>query len=155
MLKDTFAGVLVFLPNPKTCLNQHQQFLPIFALPVYPKQIHVFHNQHYTGLLLVVNDTELGKKIPVIIGTNILSALNHLRGKRWVPTVWHTTFRTLTLTARRLRRCKGKIASLHCVQQVTVPPNGILTFDCYPDHTAFMKVQLLWNPWTNLLFPQA
>ena len=90
-------------------------------------------NTPVTGLLLVVDDTEYGKKVPVIIGTNILTSLNHIRGKRKIPTVWHTTFRTMTLVSRRFRRNKGRVAMLHTDKQVTIPPNGVLTFDCYLD----------------------
>ena len=82
-------------------------------------------------LMLVVEDTDYGQRIPVIIGTNILSSLNHVRGTRRIPSVWHMVFRTMSLHSKRLRRNKGKVATLHCDSLATIPANMVTSVDCY------------------------
>jgi transposase InsO family protein len=110
--------------------------------------------QAIPGLILVVEDTEYGKHVPVILGTNVLSSLNSVRGKLRVPTVWHAAFRTMTLTARRFRRNKGRIATLHCKQQITIPSNGITTLECYPDHSIHYSGTVTIEPINNSHLPE-
>ena len=118
---------------------------------IIPRVLNI--DKSISGLLLVVDDTSYGHQVPVILGTNILSQLNHIRGKREIPTVWHTTFRTMTLTARRFRRNKGQVALLHCSQPVTIPPNGTAILDCYPDNVIQYKGAVVIEPIVNERIP--
>ena len=90
-------------------------------------------------LLLVVKDTEYGERVPVIVGTNILSTLNKIRGNRRIPDVWHMTFRTLSLSTRRLKRTNGRVASLHCASPTTIPANRIAYVHCDANTEAIFK----------------
>jgi len=96
-----------------------------------------------TCLLLVVEDTDYGKQVPVIIGTNILSSLNHMRGKRRIPSIWHMAFRTMSLNARRLRHNQGRIALLQCAQPTTIPANRVASVECNANTEAYFRGTVL------------
>jgi transposase InsO family protein len=108
-----------------------------------------------TGMLLVVDDTEYGKSVPVVIGTNILTFLSQQvhKHRRRIPSEWHMTFRAMSLTARRLRRNKGRIAMLHCDKQVTVPPNGLITINCYANTELSYRGAAVIEPVVNSKIP--
>ena len=90
-------------------------------------------NTPLTCMLLVVDDTDYGNRVPVIVGTNILTLLNHVRGNRRIPSMWHMAFRTLSLHSRRMRRNNGRIATLHCDSPITISANMTTDINCYAE----------------------
>ena len=68
--------------------------------------------------------------------------------------MWNTTFRTMTLTARRLRPSKGRIAMLQTDEQVIIPPNGVQTFNCYPDSNLSYKGTVVIEQVVNSKLPE-
>ncbi len=86
-------------------------------------------------LMLVVPDTQYSEKIPVVLGTNVLTALmtdyEHTQGvqflqKPCLTTPWYLSFRSLTITEREVRKSNGTIATVKCssMRSTVVPRNG-------------------------------
>ena len=92
------------------------------------------------AVLLVVNDTDFGKKTPVVLGTNILKPIfkkgrdeggKHFMQEVAKVTPWWLTSRCTSLLAKQITKAKGKLADVKCNErQVVIPKNhrvGILS----------------------------
>jgi transposase InsO family protein len=96
-------------------------------------------------LFLVVPDTEYSKRVPVLIGTNILLPLiNNQRDKHGIRYIqennlgsaWAMTFKNIHLQNKSLDRSKGYLCQLKNdgPQEVKIPANTAITLYGKPHH---------------------
>ena len=95
-------------------------------------------------LLLVVGDTPYNEKVPLLIGTNVLTSImetcKEVHGDRMlqrnnIPMPWYVSFRCMNLRQKDLVRknyCLGIVKSAES-STVKIPPNSQVTINGYAD----------------------
>ena len=97
-----------------------------------------------TCMFLIVPDTRYGQKVPVILGTNILSeAMDSIKGKYGIQfqqranlsTAWSLAFRCLTLQHKAYNKNDGRLGIIKCAesQKMVVPSNSSMTVKGFID----------------------
>lgn len=95
-------------------------------------------NHVQDSLLLVVPDTDYNKKIPVLIGTNVLAEfLNNCKETLGVNflqnaalhTCWYLAFRCMVIRERELKKNKNRLAIVRSAesQNISIPANSSVT----------------------------
>jgi len=89
-------------------------------------------------LLLIVPDTRYAKRVPVILGTNVLKLImrkvEQQHGTRFLqkadlPGSWYLTFRCMSIRRREVGRSNGRLCVVKAdvVKKVVIPVNGTVT----------------------------
>ncbi len=89
----------------------------------------------HTTILLVIPDTEYNRRVPVLLGTNVLRPLMDMcqqqNGPRYLQTVarstpWWLTFRSIHVEDKALDRTEGRLGLVKSAHRDTViiPKNG-------------------------------
>ena len=95
-------------------------------------------------LLLVVPYTDYAKRVPIILGTNVLGLvmdrMEHEYGIRYqqtvhMPKAWYFTFRCMKVQSRLLEKANGMLCILKCAlaKKIVVPSNSSLVVDSKTD----------------------
>ena len=96
------------------------------------------------SIFLVVPDSNYNKKVPVLIGTNILYRLLDITrsefGSRFLQDAdlhasWYLAFRCITLRERQLVRNRNRLAVLKSAEstRILIPSNGKVVINAYMD----------------------
>lgn len=117
-------------------------------------------------LFLIVPDSDYNTRVPVLIGTNILSRLMDLLreeyGSRFlqdadIQAPFYLAFRCMTLRERQLQRNGNRLAMLKSaeVNRVLIPPNSRVVLDAHMDKKIpYHKVLAMLQSTPNSCIPQ-
>jgi len=79
-----------------------------------------------TGLFLVVDETPFSKRVPIIIGTNVMTPLRKQTNQRLTyNNPWNMAFQCLALQDRQLSKNDGRLAVIKsaCSNNILIPSN--------------------------------
>lgn len=96
-----------------------------------------FDNKTHTALFLIVPDTTYNEKVPVLIGTNILSmfltSAQQEQDFTGLPQVWSMALRVVRDRDSWFQSHSGLIGVGKCCDKITLQPNSQAVVDCVVD----------------------
>jgi hypothetical protein len=96
-----------------------------------------FSNSTYTALFLVVPNTAYNERVPVLIGTNILSmflaSAQQVQNSAGLPQTWSMALQVTRDRNNWFQNHSGLIGRGKCVDKVTLQPNSQAVVDCFVD----------------------